>query len=456
MREPMRRMRLLHRYICDQCICGARHTLSLRRFCFITLGIMLPAVTSYARQSDTAILVDSIPFPEVRRAREPWEYVLSVPGWLIGAPFIITTEAIAGTYRFLHRQETLQRILSLIFVVEDTTVILAPAYSSRTGLGVSYRKKGIWRDASELEITGTYGTRNRHGFELSMNNTFPFALPMNYSIGVDYEYIPDRSFFGIGPDNAEDDETRFGLATIDSELMTAAAPKDYLRTAAGIQFDKVFIFESKHEDEPATQEVFDTDRLPGFKSGGLFLGPGVGLELDFRANRHRPTGGLWVVIGGALVWELTGERLSYWTTGTDMRLYLAAPWFGDRVFVLRSAYATVHGLGGGSVPLFALSKFSGEGTVRGYTTARFRDNEMLILSAEYRYLIWENVLSKVDAVAFVDAGQVQEHIFAGAKWDDFRLGVGGGLRIHDDQVYLGSIMAAFGKDEFRLTVDVGW
>jgi outer membrane protein assembly factor BamA len=420
------------------------------------MWILVLVAMGYAGVADTLLPADTITYPSKRRARQPWEYAVSVPGWIIGAPFIFTTRAIAVTYRFLHRQETIREVLAFLFVVEDTTVVVMPAYSSHTGLGISYRKLGLITPGSQLRVTATYGTQNRHGVEIALRDLTPFGPPWRADLDVDYAYIPDRPFFGIGADNALDDETNFGLAGIVSRALLDIVPNRTVQAGTGIAFDTYFIFRGQDHDEPATQDVFMPDRLPGLDDGGLFLGPLTRLVFDFRGNRRRPTGGLWVGLEGALVWEITGEKLSHWKTGTDLRLYLEAPWFGDRVVVLRSLYQTVHDFAGGTPPFFLLPEFSGNETVRGYTTGRFRDRELLALSAEYRLLIWQNVEAKVDAVGFVDAGQVQEQIFDDAEWDDFHLGVGGGIRIYDADTYLGSVMVAFGKDEFRITADVGW
>jgi hypothetical protein len=421
----------------------------------VLVWVALLARLSYPDSPDTST-TDSTRFPEKRRAREPWEYVVSAPGWLVGAPFILTTRLITASYRFVDRLETLERILSYLFVVRDTTVVVMPAYDDETGAGISFRKLGLFSAGSELELSGTYGTRNRHGVEIEFQDYRPFAPALFLDIGVDYEYIPDRSFFGIGPDNSLDDETNFGRASIASVLLGKVAPGRFVQTSLGATFDKYFIFRGQDDDEPVTRDVFTEEQLPGLDGGGLFLGPAAGIVFDLRGNPWRPGSGVMVNLNGALTWEITGESLSHWITGADIRLYLEAPWFRDRVLVLRSAYESVHGLGDGNVPFFLLRKFDGEGTVRGYTAGRFRDNEMLLLSAEYRYLVWEKVRAKLDAVAFVDAGQVQEDMFSDADLDDFHVAAGGGFRIYNDEMFLGSFLLAFGEDEFSIEAVLGW
>jgi outer membrane protein assembly factor BamA len=54
------------------------------------------------------------------------------------------------------------------------------------------------------------------------------------------------------------------------------------------------------------------------------------------------------------------------------------------------------------IPFYMMSTLGGQQTLRGFSDARFRDQNFLLLNSEYR---WE-AFSQMDAVVFADAGKV--------------------------------------------------
>lgn len=421
----------------------------------ILVAVVALCVNARGAETDTA-QTDTSSFPDKRPARPAWEYVVSTPGWLIGAPIILTTKAVAAGYRIVEEQKWLDKLIQRFFLIPDPTIRVIPAYSDATGGGLSLRKTGLVGPEAVLEVSATYGTLHRHGAEIAVTSFFPFGPQVFVDLGVNYDYIPDESFFGIGNDTDEEDETDFGLAQINSSVTVGKALYRYVRLGVAVTLDQFFIFRGEDEDIPTLQTVFADTRLPGLDGDGLFLGPQLRLYLDFRDTDWRPRRGVWFYTYGGFKREVTGKDLGFWLTGTDVRVYLEAPWLTERVLVLRSALLTSHSFEGTDIPFYSLNAFDGTNTVRGYSGGRYRDNEMLIVSAEYRFLIWEKVRAKFDGVVFVDAGQVRDRMFEDASVDGFHLGAGGGFRVHNDGAFLGSAMVGFGEDEVNFDFEFGF
>ena len=104
------------------------------------------------------------------------------------------------------------------------------------------------------------------------------------------------------------------------------------------------------------------------------------------------------------------------------------------------------------IPLYLLSEIGSDGTIRGYYRGRYRDKDALLTSLEYRYPIWCDHPNSLDAVLFVDAGQVSEDIVNEFRRKNMRFGFGGGFRFYNDENddLMARVSFGFSKDEFRV------
>ena len=72
----------------------------------------------------------------------------------------------------------------------------------------------------------------------------------------------------------------------------------------------------------------------------------------------------------------------------------------------------------------------GANNVRGYSTGRFRDKDMIVLNLEYRYPLWDakrDLNGGVDAVIFWDVGRVFNDL-ATDTFKGYKNSYGGGIR----------------------------
>ena len=133
---------------------------------------------------------------------------------------------------------------------------------------------------------------------------------------------------------------------------------------------------------------------------------------------------------------------------TDIRHHIHL--FYGRTVMLRLAGEIRRPLQGRRVPFFYLSELGRSETIRGFNQGRFRDNDMILGSIEYRYPVWRTISS----VIFMDAGQVTNDMMTELRGDHFACGYGFGVRIQSrDRLFLRSDIA-FSKDGFRLYVNV--
>jgi outer membrane protein assembly factor BamA len=146
-------------------------------------------------------------------------------------------------------------------------------------------------------------------------------------------------------------------------------------------------------------------QFPSFEgiSGTDHFYAGAFFDFDYRDNAGNPRAG--------------GRYAAQWTTHQDRKLALYGfsrydvevqqylPFFNQRrVIALRGKTTLTRAAGGQQVPFYMQPALGGSEDLRGFSELRFRDNNMVVLNAEYR---WE-AFSGLDLALFGDAGQVAE------------------------------------------------
>lgn len=102
-----------------------------------------------------------------------------------------------------------------------------------------------------------------------------------------------------------------------------------------------------------------------------------------------------------------------------------------------NAYAVY---GDGDIPFNQMAMLGGTRKMRGFYEGRYRDNNLLMLQAEYRApLFW-----RLGAVAFATVGDVANR-FDNFKLNEFKVAYGGGLRAMIDK-----------KQKINVRLDIGW
>jgi len=98
------------------------------------------------------------------------------------------------------------------------------------------------------------------------------------------------------------------------------------------------------------------------------------------------------------------------------------------------------------VPFYLLPSLGGSNSLRGYLDYRFRDRDMLLMNAEYRWPI----LRRVDAAVFYDAGSVASasNLLSREIYTDY----GAGLRLHSATRMLVRLDVARGAEGARALV----
>jgi len=408
-------------------------------------------------QSKKDSLIDTLDdnFPEKLRARKPWEYVVSLPVWIATSPLWLLYKGTAAIIGFVDDHDIPEKV-ERVLISEDGTREIMPEYSSRTGAGISFLKKGLISSESELKIIGSYWLLHRHGVQFDFLNLEPKNNVFFADIRFLYEYVPDDPFFGIGPETKKSAETNYTHREIEGALALGKNIHSTLKVTMSGTLGQHKISDGKDKDFPSIATL-DSRHISKVVLAGLHLA----IDLDTRDKKgHSTTGTLLKITGGFRdeIRKLGGhdtfrnETFGFSLFNADLSQFLHLPWSTGRVLVLRVGMETREELQNKIIPFYFLSELGSDGTIRGFQRGRFRDRDALLGSLEYRYPIWADFPNSLDAVLFVDAGQVTDNLFSNLRRKHIRFGFGGGFRFYNDEddALAGKVMFGFSKDEYRI------
>lgn len=238
-----------------------------------------------------------------------------------------------------------------------------------------------------------------------------------------YRLKTEENFFGLGSRSQPGDRSDFTLeeSSAGGQWTTPLGP---LRFLAGLRYRDFNIRRGQDDGIPDTQDRFGGTPVPGLGIGTTFLVPEAELVLDLRDDPVLPNRGLWAMIRAENYDGLRGRGFEFGRFGAEVRGYLplGRP---RRVLALRARAEVTDARAPGSVPFYLFPRLGSHDTLRGLRRDRLRDLDAALLTAEYRYPIWRHM----DAVLFLEAGNVYGDLFDEFDLDHLELSYGGGVRI---------------------------
>lgn len=268
---------------------------------------------------------------------------------------------------------------------------------------------------------------------------------------ISYRYYPEEDFFGIGNSSRRDAETNFLIERFSSEAVLGRSWTPWLATAARFGWHRFNVEPGEggeHELRPVASP--DSPEVPGLATQPDQLSGELALLVnatDFPGNPHR---GVAVGLSAARFRGLgeSGAQTDFSRYMLDTRAYLPllSP---QRTLALQVLAVRSVADRDSRVPFYLMPTLGGPNRLRGYESYRFRDNDFLYLSAEYRWEpapAWELAL-------FYDMGRV----FANANWalEGFHHSIGFGTRFKTTRRTFLRVDYARGQEESRLHVRFG-
>jgi outer membrane protein assembly factor BamA len=285
-----------------------------------------------------------------------------------------------------------------------------------------------------------------------MSDIFKTAGLRRFDLYVDarHRVYPRQAFYGLGPDTTEDQRTEYELDDTLIEVVSEYRIRSWLTVAirGGVLWTS--LGPGAQPGVPNTQDVFDEETAPGLEAQPNYVHASAGLLVDTRDVPGNPHGG--GALGAAITRsdDLTSHDFQFNRFTMEGRRYWS---FGGR----RRHVLALHGLAsfdqadsGSSIPFYLQSALGGGHVLRAYHTFRFRDEDLLALSAEYRF----DLRPRVELAAFYDSGKVFPGI-GDLSFKDLARTWGVGVRLKTPTKVRLRVDLGFGPEGTRLLVKFG-
>jgi outer membrane protein OmpA-like peptidoglycan-associated protein len=216
-----------------------------------------------------------------------------------------------------------------------------------------------------------------------------------------YRNYPEENFFGLGPDSSKTDRTDFRLEDVNYTATFGVRPFSKMRAGVAAGLLDVNTGPGQDEKDPSVEQLFSPGQVPALGLQPDYLHLGAFVEYDSRDSPGDPRA------GGLYSFRMTHyddrdfSRFTFGRYDLDLRQFFPVRDRQDAIAV-RGALSLSGVETDQQVPFFLQPTVGGSNDLRGFRQYRFRDNNALTFSLEYRRPLY----AFLDLVVFGDAAKV--------------------------------------------------
>ena len=285
---------------------------------------------------------------------------------------------------------------------------------TRLGLGAS----GVFIFNFKNDTLGARPSTIYLGFAFTQNKQAVINLPFNlflknrlYNVygELGYNHL-NYNFYGVGNEVPKDFVERYGIDFPRLRLTGLRRTTNYLYAGLRYAYDKNYLYDIDSTGMLVTGEILGSN-------GGVVSGVGLVALFDTRDNIFYPSRGFFSELVVFQSDKIFGSDFEYTKVSLDASYYCH---FSKNIFAFN--FYTVYS--NADLPFYQMANLGGAKKMRGFYEGRYRDNNLLVLQAEYRrHLFWY-----LGFTLFADAGQVA-HRYDEFTTKNWRYTYGAGLRL---------------------------
>lgn len=353
------------------------------------------------------------------------------PGWIAAVVLLIpavcfsqTTRAAIIEKQIRDKQEHLQpsepgKLEALAVLVESHAHLGGPATTDHQGwyptfgalpprgglaFGAGYRTR-LPGGRALADASLAWSFRGYRQFQAGVNLPRLGGGALDLRVSARVRDYPRERFFGLGPDPPLGDRVSYRLRDADYDVALTGRPRPWLKAGVDAGYLVVGLRPGTDARFPSIEQRF-SDLIPaGLHAQPDYLHSTVFVEASSLDTPGNPrAGGRYTVSIGRYM-TMAGPEASFnQVRGEAMHLF---PFVDKRrVIALRGLVSIARPDAGGEMPFYLMPSLGGSRTLRGFDELRFRDRNLLLLGAEYR---WE-IFAGLDMALFIDAGKVTHAI----------------------------------------------
>jgi outer membrane protein assembly factor BamA len=305
--------------------------------------------------------------------------------------------------RWLVRVEN-DRLLERLFLTSDGGWY-ARVGSVTTGGGVAagpgYRRRHVGGRRVDVGASATISMKKYWLAETTV--TFPDLADglLFGDLFVRHRDFPQEDFFGPGPDARRADRVSYRYRDTGAGGGVGVRPAGWLAAGSRVEFLSPRVSGGTDSRLASIEQLFGDAEAPGLAVQPDFVRLEGWLDLNYSEPPGNPRSGGQYLVSHATYADRGGTGFGFSRTEVDLRQYLSVLQ-QRRVLALRAFVSLSDPQDGARVPFYLQRTLGGATTLRGFREYRFRDANLLLLQAEYR---WE-IFPALDAAIFYDAGMV--------------------------------------------------
>ncbi|HJZ73114.1 MAG TPA: BamA/TamA family outer membrane protein [Vicinamibacterales bacterium] len=274
-----------------------------------------------------------------------------------------------------------------------------------------------------IDVRGSYTILGYKRIEAEFTAPRLFHRRGSLSVIGGWREATQAAFYGIGMDTSKADRTNFDFQQpYGSATLTLRPRRRLLLLRGGLELSKWSQLPGEG-DFPSVDQVYTPDTLPGLGAKTTHVHSQGTVGVDWRTSPgYTRRGGFY----GITLHDYADPDEKFGFRRIDYEAIQHVPILRETwVISLRGEAQTSYPKGNQQIPFFLLPYVGSGSTLRGFTSHRFRDQNRIVLEAEWRIM----VNRFIDTAVFYDAGKVtalkSDLDFSGLKSD-----YGFGVRFH--------------------------
>ncbi len=241
-------------------------------------------------------------------------------------------------------------------------------------------------------------------YKIETELTFPHLVRRHFHVRFKGNRIDANSvdYYGPGSESLKTGQTTYRReeSALDASV-TYRPTRRHLTVGLSSGYLWLNVGPGKSSEYISADAQYSPAVAPGIDKQTNYLRYGPFLEMDSRDLPRDPHSGTHFLVKFSRYSDRKYSRYSFRRIDASVEQYL--PFFNNkRVIVMRVRSALSYPDEDNEVPFYLMPTLGGASDLRGYRRYRFYDNNLLLISAEYR---WE-VFTLMDAAVFMDAGKV--------------------------------------------------
>ena len=283
----------------------------------------------------------------------------------------------------------------------------------------------LFDDALFFDVSGAISIRGYSALDTRLRWLQLLDKRIQLWTDLRFEDFPEEDFFGIGMDSPKDARTSYDLDGTNLTTRAVFNLRRGVRLTSTTGFMWPEVGPGGDSAFPSIEDRFGDLESPGLLEQPQYLHTTVAGEIDYRdVGGNTSQGGYY----RASVGVFNDVKLDqYDFRRVDAHLVQFVPITPGRAHVLsgRIGASFFSSMDGDRVPFFFLPYVGGMDTIRSFREFRFKDQNALWLSGEYKW----RIKSYLSASVFADTGQVAPD-WRGFTFTGMRGGYGAGVGLH--------------------------